>query len=65
MRPAEVDLLVGDSSKAKEELGWEPSVTFEQGLDKTIDWYLANEAWMENITSGAYMGYYKDQYTNR
>jgi dTDP-glucose 4,6-dehydratase len=54
-----------DATKIKEELGWEPSVTFEQGMDKTIDWYLANEAWMENITSGAYMGYYKDQYTHR
>lgn len=54
-----------DASKIKEELGWEPSVTFEQGMDKTIDWYLANEEWMENITSGAYMDYYKDQYTNR
>mgnify|MGYP001216240281 FL=1 len=54
-----------DATKIKEELGWEPSVTFEQGMDKTIDWYLANEAWMENITSGAYMDYYKDQYTNR
>ena len=54
-----------DATKIKDELGWEPSVTFEQGMDKTIDWYLANEAWMENITSGAYMDYYKDQYTNR
>ena len=54
-----------DAAKIKEELGWEPSVTFEQGMDKTIDWYLANEEWMQNITSGAYMDYYKDQYTNR
>ena len=54
-----------DAAKIKEELGWEPSVTFEQGMDKTIDWYLANEEWMENITSGAYMDYYKDQYINR
>ena len=54
-----------DATKIKEELGWEPSVTFEQGMDKTIDWYLANEEWMENITSGAYMDYYKDQYINR
>ncbi|MDG2226675.1 MAG: dTDP-glucose 4,6-dehydratase, partial [Flavobacteriales bacterium] len=42
-----------DAAKIKKELGWEPSVTFEQGMDKTIDWYLANEEWMENITSGA------------
>ena len=54
-----------DATKIKEELGWEPSVTFEQGMDKTIDWYLANEEWMNNITSGAYMDYYKNQYTNR
>ena len=54
-----------DATKIKEELGWEPSVTFEQGMDKTIDWYLANEEWMANITSGAYMDYYKNQYTNR
>ena len=54
-----------DATKIKEELGWEPSVTFEQGMNKTIDWYLANEAWMENITSGAYMDYYKNQYINR
>jgi len=54
-----------DATKIKDELGWEPSVTFEQGMDKTIDWYLANEEWMEHITSGAYMDYYKDQYTNR
>ena len=54
-----------DAAKIKKELGWEPSVTFEQGMDKTIDWYLANEEWMENITSGAYMDYYKNQYINR
>ncbi len=54
-----------DATKIKEELGWEPSVTFEQGMNKTIDWYLANEAWMENITSGAYLDYYKNQYINR
>ena len=54
-----------DATKIKEELGWEPSVTFEQGMNKTIDWYLANEEWMENITSGAYMDYYKNQYINR
>ena len=54
-----------DAAKIKKELCWEPSVTFEQGMDKTIDWYLANEEWMENITSGAYMDYYKNQYINR
>ncbi|MFB9055259.1 dTDP-glucose 4,6-dehydratase [Mariniflexile ostreae] len=51
-----------DASKIKRELGWEPSVTFEEGLDKTIDWYLANEDWLKNVTSGAYQSYYKKQY---
>lgn len=54
-----------DSSKLKHELGWEPSVTFEQGLEKTIDWYLKNESWINNITSGEYEKYYQKQYINR
>lgn len=51
-----------DSSKINKELGWTPSVTFEEGLSKTIDWYLANKGWMANVTSGAYQEYYKEQY---
>lgn len=51
-----------DASKINEELGWEPSVTFEQGLAKTIDWYLDNEKWLKNVTSGNYQNYYKEQY---
>jgi dTDP-glucose 4,6-dehydratase len=51
-----------DPSKLQNELGWKPSVTFEQGLEKTVDWYLANTAWIENVTSGAYLEYYKRQY---
>lgn len=51
-----------DASKINEELGWEPSVTFEQGLAKTIDWYLNNEDWLKNVTSGNYQNYYKEQY---
>lgn len=51
-----------DSSKIQAALGWKPSVTFEQGLEKTVDWYLANEAWLNHITSGAYKTYYKQQY---
>lgn len=51
-----------DASKINSELGWEPSVTFEQGLEKTIDWYLSNENWLSNVTSGAYQEYYKKQY---
>jgi len=53
-----------DASKIKTELGWEPSVTFEQGLERTIDWYLTNEEWLENVTSGAYTEYYKKQYND-
>ncbi len=51
-----------DASKINQELGWEPSVTFEQGLEKTVDWYLENEAWLENVTSGEYTKYYEKQY---
>ena len=51
-----------DASKINKELGWKPSVTFEQGLAKTIDWYLANETWLKNVTSGDYQKYYEEQY---
>ena len=51
-----------DASKINKELGWQPSVTFEQGLKKTIDWYLSNEDWLNSVTSGAYQSYYKKQY---
>jgi dTDP-glucose 4,6-dehydratase len=54
-----------DSGKLQRELGWKPSVTFEQGLEKTVDWYLKNESWINNITSGAYEKYYQKQYTER
>ena len=54
-----------DASKIKEELGWEPSVTFEQGMNVTIDWYLSNQQWMDNITSGDYQKYYEEQYKRR
>jgi dTDP-glucose 4,6-dehydratase len=43
-------------------LGWKPSVTFEQGLEKTVDWYLANEEWLRNVVSGDYEKYYKTMY---
>jgi dTDP-glucose 4,6-dehydratase len=45
-----------------EELGWKPSLQFEEGLEKTIDWYLANGDWMQEITSGAYQQYYETMY---
>ncbi|WP_395042748.1 dTDP-glucose 4,6-dehydratase [Flavobacterium sp.] len=51
-----------DASKINLELGWKPSVTFEQGLEKTIDWYLSNEEWLKNVTSGQYQKYYEKQY---
>ena len=51
-----------DASKINNELGWEPSVTFEEGLAITIDWYLNNDAWLKNVTTGAYQSYYNKQY---
>jgi dTDP-glucose 4,6-dehydratase len=51
-----------DSSKISRELGWNPSVTFESGLEKTVDWYLENLEWLENVTSGAYISYYEKMY---
>lgn len=52
-----------DSSKLQRELNWTPSLQFEEGLEKTIDWYLENEAWLENVTSGDYQKYYEEQYS--
>lgn len=52
-----------DASKINKELGWKPSVTFEEGLEKTINWYLNNEEWLKNVTSGSYKDYYKKQYS--
>lgn len=54
-----------DASKLTRELGWKPSVTFEQGLEKTVDWYLANEEWVRHVTSGDYQQYYDQQYSKR
>lgn len=51
-----------DATKLKEELGWEPSLQFAEGLERTVDWYLANEEWLNNVTSGAYQQYYENQY---
>ena len=52
-----------DSSKLQKELGWKPSLQFEEGLEKTIGWYLSNEVWLDNVTSGAYQKYYEYQYS--
>ena len=54
-----------DATKVKDDLGWVPSLQFEEGLSKTIDWYLENIEWLENVTSGAYMNYYKEMYGDR
>ncbi len=54
-----------DATKLNKELGWAPSLQFEEGLEKTVDWYLANEEWLEHVTSGAYQQYYETQYQKR
>lgn len=54
-----------DSSKLQQELGWTPSLQFEEGLTKTVEWYLENEEWLNNVTSGNYQSYYNDQYSHR
>lgn len=54
-----------DSTKLQNELGWKPSLQFEEGLAKTVDWYLANEEWLRNVTSGDYQNYYEQQYVKR
>ena len=52
-----------DSSKLQKELGWQPSLQFEEGIEKTINWYLNNEKWLNNVTSGSYLKYYEEQYS--
>jgi dTDP-glucose 4,6-dehydratase len=54
-----------DATKLMTQLGWRPSVTFEQGLEKTVDWYLSNQEWLNHVTSGAYQQYYQNMYHNR
>jgi dTDP-glucose 4,6-dehydratase len=54
-----------DASKLRNELGWKPSVTFEEGLEKTVDWYLKNTNWLDHVTSGEYRNYYAQQYSHR
>ena len=54
-----------DATKIMKELGWEPSLQFEEGIDKTVDWYLHNKEWLNNVTSGNYLDYYNEQYQNR
>jgi len=54
-----------DSTKLQHELGWAPSLRFEEGLEKTVDWYLTNEEWLIDVTTGHYQSYYQEQYANR
>ena len=54
-----------DSSKLQRDLGWKPSLQFEEGLEKTVDWYLANDRWLNEVTSGDYLHYYEQQYVRR
>lgn len=63
-RPGHDKRYAIDANKLKNDLGWMPSVTFEEGLGKTIDWYLSNEEWLNNVTSGNYQTYYNQQYSN-
>jgi dTDP-glucose 4,6-dehydratase len=54
-----------DATKLNKELGWTPSLQFEEGLEKTVDWYLNNEDWIKHVTSGDYQHYYQEQYAKR
>ncbi len=54
-----------DSTKLQKELGWEPSLQFEEGIEKTVRWYMANQEWMDNVTSGDYLKYYESMYEGR
>ena len=54
-----------DATKIMNELGWKPSLQFEEGLEKTVDWFLNNQEWLDNVTSGNYQKYYTEMYTNR
>jgi dTDP-glucose 4,6-dehydratase len=54
-----------DANKIMKDLGWEPSLQFEEGIDKTVDWYLNNQQWMDEVTSGDYAKYYDNMYAKR
>ena len=62
-RPGHDKRYAIDASKINNELGWEPSLQFEEGLRKTVDWYLSNQVWLDSVTSGEYQNYYKEQYS--
>jgi dTDP-glucose 4,6-dehydratase len=54
-----------DATKISQELGWKPSLQFEEGLEKTVDWYLNNQEWIDHVVSGSYQQYYEQQYSHR
>ena len=62
-RPGHDKRYAIDAGKINKELGWEPSLQFEEGLRKTVDWYLSNQEWLDSVTSGEYQNYYKEQYS--
>ena len=64
-RPGHDKRYAIDASKIGKQLGWKPTVTFQEGLVKTIDWYLNNEEWLNHLTSGKYKNYYLNQYSNK
>ena len=64
-RPGHDERYAIDSSKLQKELGWEPSLQFEEGIEKTVRWYLDHQEWMDNITSGEYEKYYESMYAGR
>ena len=64
-RPGHDERYAIDSSKLQRELGWEPSLQFEEGLEKTVRWYLENQEWMDTVTSGEYLRYYEGMYGER
>ena len=64
-RPGHYARYAIDASKINHELGWQPSVNLQQGLEKTVAWYLSNEQWLEHVTSGHYQKYYQEQYAKR
>ena len=61
-RPGHDKRYAIDATKLNTELGWKPSLQFEEGLEKTVDWYLQNEDWLTHVTSGEYLNYYNKQY---
>lgn len=64
-RPGHDHRYAIDATKLTTELNWRPSVTFEEGIEKTVEWYLANDIWLSNVVSGAYQKYYENMYNNR